>query len=85
MDSTHKATITYPCLWEYSLITDKPKALLEELPHLLENLKYQVYTKNTSAQGKYTSMKLSLVVSSDAQRYALFEKLSNHAFVKWVL
>ncbi|BEG57510.1 hypothetical protein NHP21005_11980 [Helicobacter sp. NHP21005] len=83
MDS--KSTISYPCLWEYRLITHKPEELLEELPDLLAPLKYQVCTKNKSAQGKYTSLQLSLVVASEQEQHALFEKLSNHAFVKWVL
>ncbi|WP_104707273.1 HP0495 family protein [Helicobacter ailurogastricus] len=83
MDS--KNAISYPCLWEYRLITDKPQELLEQLPSLLVPLKYQVCVKNKSAQGKYTSLQLSLVVASEQERYALFEKLSNHAFVKWVL
>ncbi|GMB96476.1 DUF493 domain-containing protein [Helicobacter sp. NHP22-001] len=83
MDS--KTAITYPCLWEYRLITDKPQGLLDELPGLLAPLKYQVCTKNKSAQGKYTSLQLSLVVSSKQEQHALFEKLSNHALVKWVL
>ncbi|BCZ17175.1 hypothetical protein NHP190003_04570 [Helicobacter sp. NHP19-003] len=83
MDS--KNAITYPCLWEYRLITDKPQELLNELAGLLAPLKYQVCTKNKSAQGKYTSLQLSLVVASEQEQHAIFAKLSNHAFVKWVL
>ncbi|BDQ26643.1 HP0495 family protein [Helicobacter heilmannii] len=81
----YKNTINYPCLWEYCVITDKPQEFLDTLPELLAPLKYQVCPKHKSAQGTYTSLQLSLVVASEQEQHALFEKLSNHAFVKWVL
>ncbi|WP_104759169.1 HP0495 family protein [Helicobacter bizzozeronii] len=84
MDS-NKPQITYPTLWEYRLITDDPRALLEELPQILGRQDYKADLNHMSAHGKYTSLQLCLEVASQEERDRLFSALSTHAFVKWVL
>lgn len=84
MDSA-KPVITYPILWEYRLITDNPRALLDALPSILGTQNYQASLNHMSAHGKYTSVQLCLEVKSEEERNRLFQALSIHVCVKWVL
>ncbi len=79
-----QAEISYPCTWEYRIIAES-RDDVEKI--IFENIHkpYKLELKNTSANGKYLSMHLSLEVESKIERDGIFQKLSSHPKIKMVI
>jgi putative lipoic acid-binding regulatory protein len=80
-----KPEILYPCLWAYQVIgTDEPSlraAVLEVIGDAPHNWK----AGHVSTGGKYLSLGLELRVEHEAERLAVFERLSKHPAIRFVL
>ncbi|MCQ2688031.1 DUF493 family protein [Helicobacter pylori] len=71
-----KPTIIYPCLWDYRVImTTKDTSALKELLETYQR-PFKLEFKNTSKNAKFYSFNVSMVVSNEAERNEIFQKIS---------
>jgi len=79
--------ITYPCRWEYKTIGTDEAAIRLAIRAILADdpAEYSLARSNTSRSGKYCSMVLELIVTSESHRNELFAALSNHPDIVMVL
>ncbi len=71
-----KPTIIYPCLWDYRVImTTKDESTLKELLETYQR-PFKLEFKNTSKNAKFYSFNVSMVVSNEAERNEIFQKIS---------
>lgn len=80
-----KSKIKYPCYWSYRIIGSDRKQITNAIENLFEKLDYQLDFSNQSKTGKYTSLKLSLLVNDEEERNHVFNLLQNLPTVKFVL
>ena len=79
-----KPVIEYPCQWEYKLIGESQERISEAVFEACHD-SYSLTLSNQSAQGKYKSMRLLIVVRDEEQRNELFIKLKQHPAIKIVI
>ncbi len=86
-DDCRTPEIIYPCRWEFKTIGPDEYAMRLAIQEILAQgaLQYSLDRSNTSRTGKYCSMILGLVVSSEEHRNAIFAALSNHPSIVMVL
>jgi hypothetical protein len=77
--------IDYPCRWTYRIIGKDEGALRSLVAALLEEREHYLELSNRSRGGRYTSLRLQVTVSDEADRKGLFASLSSHSAVKIVL
>ncbi len=71
-----KPTIIYPCLWDYRVImTTKDTSALKKLLETYQR-PFKLELKNTSKNAKFYSFNVSMVVSNEAERNEIFQKIS---------
>ncbi|MFH2008538.1 MAG: DUF493 domain-containing protein [bacterium] len=80
-----KVELDYPCPWSYKIIGADESQLRALIAGLVGDRAHTASLSNRSRSGKYTSLTLSLTVTDEADRLALFESLSRHPAVKFVL
>ncbi len=77
--------IDYPCWWTYRVIGEDEDSLRSLVGELLGEREHRLELSNRSRGGKYTSLRLRVTVTDEADRKGLFTALSTHAAVKIVL
>lgn len=77
--------IDYPCPWIYKVIGNDESLLRTMMAELLAGREYQISLSHRSAKGKYSSLKLELTVTDEADRLRIFAALSAHPSVRVVL
>ena len=77
--------ITYPCTWDYTVIGPCEASLREAIAAIAGEAEHSVETGNTSRSGRYISLRLSVVVTSDGQRQGIHRALARHPEVRMVL
>ena len=80
-----KPIITYPCNWEYKVIVSYEKDIHIPLQDVLKGKEYKVKKSNDSKNGTYTSHNVTILVTSDDEREAIFANQKTHESVKYVL
>lgn len=80
-----KPDIEYPCPWIYRVIGNHESLLRTMIAELLAGRDHQVSLSNRSAKGKYSSLKVELTVTDEADRLRVFAALSAHPSVRVVL
>ena len=80
-----KPKISYPCLWQYTVITMDKKTLDTAVAEHLGETAYRLSEGRSSSKGRYVSMNLKLTVKSDEHRLRLYEVLAALPVVKVVL
>lgn len=83
--SPKKPEIRYPTAWGYRLIGEDEAAMRQAISEVLGELDHVLSRGQESAQGRYRSLSLELVVESQAQRDAIFRGLSEHPAVRWLI
>lgn len=81
----HRPAIDYPCLWLYKVIGCGEEELLAAISEILGETPYTLSHSNTSRSGKYLSLNLEVMVSSEEARNYFFATLREHSAVKMVL
>lgn len=81
----HKLEITYPARWTYKVIGEDEVALRAAVAEVVGERDHSLEFSRTSRANRYVSLTLVLVVSSEADRHGLFERLAAHPSVKFVL
>jgi uncharacterized protein len=77
--------IEYPTQWGYRLIGPDPEAVQQAVLEIVGTQEHQLSSSNRSANGKYYSFALELVVRDEAYRLELFETFKAHAAIVYVL
>lgn len=77
--------IEYPCPWSYRLIGVSEEDLRAAAREVVGDTAYEFTPGRTSAQGKYLSCTLALVVRDEAHRRGLFARLAAHPATRYVL
>lgn len=72
-----KPIITYPIEWEYRVI-GKSEIKIKEAVFKIISKAYSLETKNKSPEGKFISLNLRILVSSEEERDEIFKNISNH-------
>ena len=85
MLENEKPQIDYPCQWEYKLIGACKDAMTDAVNSHLAGREFFLEVSQTSAKGKYTSLRLCLNVDSQEDRDAIFAAFHNHDDFKMVL
>lgn len=80
-----KPDIDYPCPWVYKVIGVDEQQLRALIAELLGERVHDVSLSHRSAKGKYTSLRLDLTVTDEADRLRLFAALSGNQAVRVVL
>ena len=77
--------IDYPTKWQYKIIGSDVDEMLSAVEESIIGLDYQVVPSNVSSNEKYFSLNISLIVPSEIVRDIIFQKLSNHPAIKFVI
>lgn len=80
-----KPDIDYPCPWIYKVIGVDEQRLRRLITELLAGRAHNLSLSQRSNKGKYTSLRLELTVTDEADRIRLFSALSDHPAVRLVL
>ncbi|QQF52677.1 HP0495 family protein [Campylobacter fetus] len=82
-DFNEKPEIVYPIFWEYKIILDKDSDEKNVIKECVGNRNYTLDFSKNSAEGKFKSFNLAVLVNSDEERLELFSLLKRYS--KFVL
>lgn len=80
-----KPQIDYPCKWQYKIIGDGVEAMISAVEEVVVDLEYDLTPSNISKKGKYFSLNIVVVVPSEIVRDLIFQKLTKHPAIKFVM
>ena len=87
MDTTaeQKPQIDYPTRWNYRIVCTSESAIRAHIAEFFADRPYELEVGRHSSGGKYVSMHLSLTVNDEAERLSVFDEMSKHETVRFVL
>jgi putative lipoic acid-binding regulatory protein len=77
--------IDYPCPWGYRIIGENEEAIRDAVASIIGDVEHALDPSNTSRTGRYCSVELRLIVRDEAHRVAIFEGLTKHHAIRFVL
>ena len=80
-----KPEILYPCNWSYQLIGADEPELRAAVREVIGETQHSVEFGNVSKGGKYRSLQLQVRVENESERLAIFERLSKHPAIRFVI
>ncbi len=80
-----KPDIEYPCEWGYKIIGTDKIALQTTIFEIMEERDYSTKEGNSSRNGKFHTLNMRCVVSSQSDRDAIFKAFSDNENVKMVI
>ncbi len=80
-----KAEIEYPCLWSYKIIAGSKETIESVVENVCKGKEYELTHSNSSKKGKYISMNMKTLVTSEDERTAIFDAIKTHEEIKMVL
>jgi hypothetical protein len=80
-----KPQIDYPCKWPYKIIGDSIEKMISAVEEVVADLEYNLTPSNISRKGKYFSLNITVVVSSETMRDLIFQNLNKHPAIKYVM
>jgi hypothetical protein len=80
-----KPQIEYPCKWPYKIIGKSVEEMINAVEEVVVGLEYDLTPSNISRKGKYFSLNISVVVPSEIVRDLIFQKLSAHPAINFVI
>ena len=80
-----RPVLTYPLEWEYRVVGADEGAVRAAIAEVLGARVHTVMSGLVSGQGRWTSVRVELVVESEAERDALHHALVAHASVRLVM
>ncbi len=80
-----KPEILYPCIWSYQVIGIDEELLREAIGEVLGDLQHVVKPGHSSSGGKYRSLGLEARVEDELERLKIFDRLSKHPAIRFVL
>jgi putative lipoic acid-binding regulatory protein len=80
-----KPEINYPTKWEYKIIGSNVNEMIKAVESIVNGFEYDITPSNISKKGKYFSLNLLVFVSSETERDKIFQELTNHPTIKFVI
>ena len=80
-----KPEIAYPCTWSYQVIGLDEARLRVAILEVIGDVPHTVRQGNASTGGKYVSLGLDVSVVDEGQRLSIFQRLSAHALIRFVI
>lgn len=80
-----KPQIDYPCKWSYKIIGESVEEMISAVEEVVADLEYDLTPSNISRKGKYFSLNITVVVPSEIMRDVIFQKLTKHPAIKFVI
>jgi len=80
-----KPQIEYPCKWPYKIIGDSIEEMISAVEEAVVDLECDLTPSNISKKGKYFSLNITVGVPSEIMRDLIFQKLSKHPAIKFVI
>ncbi len=81
----NRPKIDYPTKWEYKIIGSDIDEMIKAVETIIVDLEYDLSASNISRKAKYFSLNVSVVVSSEIVRDSIFQKLTKHPAIKFVI
>ncbi len=70
--------LSYPCEWPYVVIGRSELELRAAVREIVQERTHTVTLSNTSAHGRYISLKVLVVVHNDDDRVGIYHALNKH-------
>lgn len=80
-----KPEINYPTKWEYKIIGSNVDEMIKAVESIVEDLEYDITPSNISKKANYFSLNVSVVVPSETVRDKIFQNLTEHTAIKYVI
>jgi len=80
-----KPEINYPTKWEYKIIGTDVDEMISVVESIVKDLDYEITPSNISLKAKYFSLNVSVVVPSEIIRDKIFQSLTDHPGIKFVI
>jgi uncharacterized protein len=80
-----KPQVDYPCKWSYKIIGDSVEEMINAVEEVVADLEYDLTPSNISRKGNYFSLNITVDVPSETVRDLIFQKLSKHPAIKYVM
>jgi putative lipoic acid-binding regulatory protein len=80
-----KPEIDYPTKWEYKIIGADIDEMTKAVESVIVDLEYDISASNISKKANYFSLNLAVEVPSEIVRDLIFQKLSAHPAIKFVI
>lgn len=80
-----KPRIDYPCRWVFKLFGTDECLLREAVAGIMPGADHDLTLSRTSRNNRYVCMNLALTVASGEDRDAVYEALSGHSRILFVL
>ncbi len=93
-DQNPQPEITYPTKWSYRIVGTSESEMRATVQQILKeynaknqnpNPNHTIKKANQSTTGKYLSLNLELTVQNENHRTQIFNALSNHPHIRYVL
>lgn len=84
-DENKKPQIEYPYNWPYKIIGENIEQMITAVEEVVIDLEYELTPSNISRKGKYFSLNVIVMVPSEIVRDLIFQKLSGHPSIKFVM
>ncbi len=82
---SEKPEIIYPCPWGYRLIGTSETEIRAAVARAVGDAAHELELSNTSAQGRYVAMKLTVQVQDEDQRLGIDKELNADPAIRMVL
>ena len=80
-----KPEINYPTKWEYKIIGSNVDEMISVVESIVKDLDYEITPSTISLKAKYFSLNVSVVVPSEIIRDKIFQSLTDHPAIKFVI
>lgn len=80
-----KPEINYPTKWDYKIIGPDVDEMIKAVESIVNDLTYDLSASNISKKANYFSLNLAVEVPSEIVRDLIFQKLSEHPAIKFVI
>lgn len=80
-----KPDIQYPCPWDFKVIGPDEPAVRDAVREVLPDIDPTLTVSRKSGSGKYVSLNLTVTVTDEAHRNAIFTALANHPDITMVI
>ena len=80
-----KPEINYPTKWEYKIIGSNVDEMIKAVESIVVDLEYDITPSNISKKANYFSLNVSVIVPSEFVRDKIFQNLTEHTAIKFVI
>lgn len=77
--------IEYPCRWSYKIIGVNVEQMVAAVEEIIIGFEYDLTPSNISRKAKYFSLNISVNVPSEIVRDLIFQNLTKHPAIKFVI